>query len=143
MSEKTKTGHCLCGAVHVAAHLVSRGVGACHCTMCQRWTGGPFLALACTPETVFSGEDNITVFSSSEWAERGFCKHCGSPLFYRLKSDGSYYVPVGLFDDHDGLRFATEIFVDRKPAFYSFAEETKKMTEAEVMAMYESVDEKP
>lgn len=141
MIEKTKTGHCLCGAVHVTAQLVDHTVGVCHCSMCLRWAGGPLMAIACTPETAFSGADCITVFPSSEWAERGFCSRCGSSLFYRLKGDGSYYLPVGLFEDHDGLTLATEIFIDRKPAFYSFAEETKTMTEAEVMAMYGAAGE--
>jgi hypothetical protein len=104
--------------------------------MCQRWVGGPVVSVGCTPETVFEGQDAIGVYPSSDWAERGFCKRCGSSLFYRMKSDGSYYLPVGLFDDTEGLTLANEIFIDRKPALYSFAEKTKQMTEAEVMAMF-------
>ena len=136
MSEKTKSGHCLCGAVQVSAVLANAEAGACHCKMCQRWTGGPYVAVACTPETVFEGKDAIGVYPSSEWAERGFCKRCGSPLFYRLKSDGSYYLPVGLLDDTEGLTLVIEVFIDKKPSLYSFAEKTNKMTEAEFMAMY-------
>jgi hypothetical protein len=136
MSEKTKSGHCLCGAVKVSAVLANHEVGACHCKMCQRWTGGPFLAIACTSETVFEGQDAIGVYPSSAWAERGFCKHCGSPLFSRQKSDGAHYLPVGLLDDTEGLTLVNEIFIDRKPSWFSFAEKTSQMTEAEVMAMY-------
>ncbi|MDR2014686.1 MAG: GFA family protein [Azoarcus sp.] len=136
MSEKTKSGHCLCGAVQVSAVLANHEAGVCHCKMCQRWIGGPFVAIACTPETVFKGKDAIVVYPSSDWAERGFCKRCGSPLFYRVKSDGSYYLPVGLLDDTGGLTLVNEIFIDRKPSFYSFAEKTNQMTEAEFMAMF-------
>jgi len=85
---------------------------------------------------VFEGQDAIAVYPSSAWAERGFCKHCGSPLFYRMKSDGSYHLPVGLLDDTEGLTLVNEIFIDRKPSLYSFAEKTHQMTEAEVMAMF-------
>jgi hypothetical protein len=92
--------------------------------------------MGCTPETVFKGQDAIGVYSSSDWAERGFCKHCGSPLFYRLKHDGAYYLPVGLFDDTEDLTLVDEIFIDRKPSLYSFAEKTNKMTGAEFMAMF-------
>ncbi|MDR2926100.1 MAG: GFA family protein [Azoarcus sp.] len=136
MSEKTVSGHCLCGAVQVSAVLASHEVGVCHCTMCQHWTGGPMVSVACSPKTAFAGEEHVTVYPSSAWGERGFCKHCGSALFYRMKSDGSYYIPVGVLDDHEGLKLANEIFIDRKPDFYSFAEKTNKMTEAEVMAMF-------
>jgi hypothetical protein len=136
MPEKMKSGHCLCGAVKVSAVLANFDAGACHCKMCQRWAGGPFVAVSCTPETVFEGQDAIGVYPSSEWAERGFCKHCGSPLFCRQKSDGAYYLPAGLLDDAEGLTLTSEIFIDRKPSWYSFAEKTNRMTEAEVMAMY-------
>jgi len=136
MSEKTRSGHCLCGAVQVSAVLANHEVGVCHCKMCQRWTGGPYIGIACTPETVFENQDAVGVYASSEWAERGFCKRCGSSLFSRMKSDGSYYLPVGLFDDTEGLTLAHEIFIDRKPSLYSFAEKTSQMTEAEFMAMY-------
>ncbi|MCL1826048.1 MAG: GFA family protein [Betaproteobacteria bacterium] len=139
---KTKTGHCLCGAVQVSAVLANHEAGVCHCKMCQRWAGGPFVEVACTPETVFKSQDAVTAYPSSDWAERGFCKHCGSPLFYRLKSDGSYYVPVGLFDDTEDLTLANEIYVDKKPSWYSFAEKTNKMTEAEFLAMFNASQDK-
>ncbi|MDR2174026.1 MAG: GFA family protein [Burkholderiales bacterium] len=138
MSQKTKSGHCLCGAVKVSAVLASNDAGACHCKMCQRWAAGPFVSIPCTPETVFDGQDAITLYPSSDWIERGFCKHCGSPLFARVKSDGSLYLSVGLLDDTEELTLANEIFIDKKPALYSFAEKTNQMTEAEVMAMYAS-----
>jgi hypothetical protein len=136
MTEKTKSGHCLCGAVKISAILANHDAGVCHCKMCQRWTGGPFVAVACTPETVFENPEAVGVYPSSAGAERGFCKHCGSPLFYRLKSDGSYHLPVGVLDDTEGLTLTVEIFIDRKPSWYSFAEKTNQMTEAECMAMY-------
>jgi hypothetical protein len=143
MSEKSKSGHCLCGAVKISAVLANHEAGACHCKMCQRWAGGPFVAIACTPETTFEGQDAIGVYPSSEWAERGFCKHCGSPLFSRVKSDGSYYLPVGLLDDTEDLTLVSEIFIDRKPSWYSFAEKTSQMTEAEVMAMFAAPSGEP
>ncbi|WP_282100132.1 GFA family protein [Thauera aromatica] len=32
-------------------------------------------------------------------ADRGFCRKCGSHLFYRLKKGPHYVLAVGLFDD--------------------------------------------
>jgi len=142
MSEKTKSGHCLCGAVKVSAVLANHEAGACHCKMCQRWVGGPFVAVACTAETVFEGQDAVAIYPSSAWAERAFCKHCGSPLFCRAKGGDSYYLPVGLLDDTEGLTLTSEIFIDRKPSWYSFAEKTNKMTEEETMAMFAAAQDK-
>ena len=129
-------GSCLCGAVRVSLKTTSQGVGACHCSMCRKWAGGPALSLESVSDVEFEGADNISAFSSSEWAERGFCRQCGTHLFYRLKQGGEYSIPVGLLDDAGNLVFDQQIFIDEKPSFYSFANETKTMTAAEVFALY-------
>ena len=94
------------------------------------------MAVDCGTEVACDGEENITVFDSSEWAERGFCNRCGSHLFYRLKGSGQYIMPVGLFGDDTGFSFDHQVFIDEKPSFYDFANETTNMTGAEVFAKY-------
>lgn len=134
--QHSDTGHCLCGAVSIRAEAISNHVGACHCSMCRRWGGGPLLATPCGDAVTFGGEQNITVYGSSDWAERGFCSRCGSHLFYRLKESGEYYMPVGLFDAMDHFSFDHQVFIDEKPDFYRFANSTEEMTGAEVFARY-------
>ena len=129
-------GRCLCGAVRFTARDMSTGVDACHCGMCRRWGGGPLMAVSCGTDVEFEGEEHIAVYDSSDWAERGFCRQCGSHLFYRLKGSGEHQLPVGLFDDQGPFRFVRQVFVDRKPPFYRFADETEEMTEAEVIEKY-------
>lgn len=131
-------GRCLCGAVRLLAPRASRHLDACHCGLCRRWSGGPMLALDCGTELRIRGDRNVTVYDSSEWAQRGFCARCGTHLFYRTRADGNHFVPVGLFDDAEGVRFASQIFVDDKPGYYSFAERTREMTGAEAMAAFEA-----
>jgi hypothetical protein len=129
-------GSCLCGAVHVSAKTMSTNVEACHCRMCQKWTGGPLMVVDCGTDVSIQGEENVTIFNSSEWAERGFCNQCGSNLFYRLKQANKYLLPVGLLESTEGLILDRQIFIDEKPAYYCFANETHNMTGAEVFAMY-------
>ena len=129
-------GSCLCGTVTVQAKEMNAGVGACHCGMCRKWGGGPLLAVDCGIEVSFEGEDAISVFNSSDWAERGFCSKCGSHLFYRLKDSGQYIMPAGIFDNERDLYLQHQIFIDKKPGYYSFNEQTENMTEAEVFEMY-------
>ena len=104
--------------------------------MCRRWTSGPFIGVISGTQVNFTGGDNIATFQSSQWAERGFCSNCGTHLFYRLKEDGHYAIPVGLLDEGEGWVFDEQIFIDEKPAFYSFSNETKNLTGAEVFAQY-------
>lgn len=133
----TATGQCLCGSVKIFAAQANTSVGACHCNMCRQWTGGPLMAVDCGNDVSFEGAEHITCFTSSEWAERAFCKKCGSHLFYKLTISGQYIVPVGLLDMPQPLAFDHQIFIDEKPEFYCFANETKNMTGAEVFAQYQ------
>ena len=136
MQEAMIRGACLCGAVKVSARPKGRDFGACHCSMCRKWTGGPLLAVECEGEVGFEGEDKVSVFASSDWAERGFCSVCGTHLFYRLKEGHLYALPLGLFDDHGNWRFEQQIFIDEKPHSYTFANPTRDMTGAEVFAQF-------
>lgn len=133
-------GQCLCGAVQLTASQVSPSVGACHCRMCRQWTSSPMQTVDCGSNLQIQGEDNVGVYHSSEWAERGFCKQCGSALFYRLKQNGQHFVAAGLFGDLGGFVFDHEVFIDEKPEFYSFANPTKQLTGPEVFAFFSDPD---
>lgn len=132
----TGKGSCLCGAVRFFVPEMKNEVGVCHCDMCRKWTGGPLMSAFCGSEVTFEGEENITVYDSSPWAERGFCKKCGSGLFYRMKETKQYHIPMGIFENCDDMDFVLQVFIDKKPEYYSFADETETMTEAEVFAKY-------
>jgi hypothetical protein len=129
-------GSCLCGAVSLSTTSIDRHIAACHCSVCRKWGGGALLAVECGSDVSFKGEENIGIYQSSEWAERGFCNKCGSHLFYRLKQNHQYYIPAGIFDNDEGLVFEHQVFIDEKPAYYSFANETKNMTGAELFAQF-------
>ena len=43
---------------------------------------------------------------------------------------------IALFDNAENIVFDHQVFIDKKPAYYSFANETHDMTEAEIFAKY-------
>jgi hypothetical protein len=131
-----RSGSCLCGAVTITADTASKEAGACHCDMCRKWGGGPLLAVDCGTAVSIEGEDSVTVFESSEWAERAFCKHCGSHLFYRFKESQQHIIPAGFLSNEDTLVFDHQIFIDQKPSYYEFSNKTVEMTAEEVFAKY-------
>lgn len=130
------TGSCLCGGVTLTAQAVNPNADACHCGMCRKWGGGPLLAVECGSKVSFTGEENIAIFDSSVWAERGFCRQCGTHLFYRLKESPRYAIPAGLLDSEGQLSLHQQIFIDEKPAFYAFANDTRNLTGEEVFAQH-------
>jgi len=129
------SGQCLCGAVRFEAEAVEPRVSACHCIMCQRWAGGPFIT-ASADKVTFQGEEHLTRYRSSDWAERGFCNVCGSNLFYHLLKLDSHELCLGSLDDKQGLSMTSEIFVDSKPEAYVFAGDHERLTEAETLARF-------
>jgi len=133
---KTITGSCLCNNVKITAPNISSKVWACHCTTCRGWGGGPFLSVDCGTDVAFEGEENISVYDSSKWAERGFCKQCGTHLFYRIKENQQYAMPVGLFDKDENFEFDIQVFIDEKPEYYCFSNETRNLTGAEAFAEF-------
>lgn len=128
-------GACLCGAVSIGVRD-RRDIEVCHCGMCRRWGGGPLFALHCGQDIELTGAESVSRYASSPWAERAFCSACGSHLYYKLLPTGEYIVPAGLFGDIPAAVFTTQIFIDKKPNYYTFAEKTATLTEAEVFAKY-------
>ena len=134
-----RTGHCLCGSVaFVARGLTPDKASVCHCDMCLRWAGGPWIAMF-VESLEFSKDETLTWRQSSKWAERAFCSACGSSLFWRLTAEGKYQgttsVTLGCLDDKTGVTLVKEWFIDKKPDAYTLAGDRECITEAEAFAM--------
>jgi hypothetical protein len=128
-------GTCLCGAISIKTPD-KKSIDACHCGMCRRWGGGPALGISCGTDVQIDGAEKLKVYLSSEWAERAFCSECGTHIFYRLLPTNEYFVPAGLFQDDIEFEFTEQIFIDQKPDYYEFANQTLRLTEAEVFAKF-------
>jgi hypothetical protein len=131
----TIKGRCLCGAVTFKANVAKREVDICHCGMCRRWAAGPYVGFGHDGAVLFEGTENIGIYKSSEWA---FCKLCGSSLYCHLLGTDHYYLSAGALDDQTGLVLTAQIFIDEKPAYYDLANETPKLTGADVFAAFNS-----
>jgi len=94
------TGGCQCGAVRYRATARHKSASICHCRMCQKAVGGYFAALCRLPDDRLTWtRGQPAVFASSDQADRGFCRDCGTPLFYRWKGGGFTSVTLGSLDD--------------------------------------------
>ena len=135
-SNSVKSGKCLCGAVELVITNMTDKIGVCHCGTCRNWGGGPFLSIDAGNRVKINGKESVAIYDSSDWAERGFCQKCGTHLFYRIKQNQHYHVLAGLMGAGDDSRLDHQIFIDKKPAFYSFAEQTENYTGDQVFAMF-------
>jgi len=93
------TGGCQCGAVRFAVFAQPVRIGLCHCRMCQKAVGGPFISLADVRHEDFAWtRGKPASFRSSTIAERDFCAACGTPLSYRQIGGPNIELTTGSFD---------------------------------------------
>ncbi|MEM9989231.1 MAG: GFA family protein, partial [Pseudomonadota bacterium] len=90
----TASGSCLCGEVKFTATPAEKKVGVCHCDICRTQTAGPFFGIDCGDSLEIEDTPFLGIYRSSEWAERGFCKKCGTVLFWRTHDHSSNIVSV-------------------------------------------------
>ncbi|MGB1014990.1 MAG: GFA family protein [Nannocystaceae bacterium] len=109
---------------------------ACHCKMCQRWSSGMFMGAHATMFKITQGAEAVSTYKSSAWAERSFCKVCGSNLYYSMNSMEGVSVGLGLFDSVEGLTCENEYFVDLRLQNLAFTNKTNAMTSAEIKAKF-------
>jgi len=139
----TAAGKCLCGAVIFCIAEAIEKVSVCHCTMCRRWNSGPMMAVH--PESGIEIETGETLswYRSSEWAERGFCRTCGTSLFWRLADGtGGMVASAGAIEGLADAQLERHIFVDEKPRYYEFKDDAPRLTAAETIALFTGGGEK-
>ena len=143
-SASSLIGHCLCRAVTITvAGDHDPRVGACHCRMCQRWSGGLFLCFRAAASAV-TIEGEVARYHSSSFAERAFCPRCGSHLWFNDVAEGGepkqYELMPGLFDAARAWPLRSEIYVDRALACLRLTGDHRRKTRAEYEAENPFVD---
>src|SRR5271165_2644140 len=109
------TGGCQCGAVRYRLDSEPAGANVCHCRMCQKASGGPFMAFAGVRlDQLVWTRGNPKVFMSSVIAERGFCAECGTPLTYRLLDRARIAVTICSLDAPATLAPARQFGLESK-----------------------------
>lgn len=117
------SGSCSCGAVRFRTRGELRPVVYCHCSQCRKQTGHFYAATNVDAKMLdIEGEDAITWYAASPQARRGFCRTCGSALFWRENGSDWISILAGLFDQPTGLVGGYHIFVADKGDYYEIAD---------------------
>ncbi len=118
------TGRCLCGAVAFEAARDRDHADACHCGQCRRWSGNYWASVNVDFASlkITKGEKKLGWYRSSELVRRGFCKDCGTALFWHADQHKDYAhriaIGVGALDEPTGVRITEHIFVRDKGDYY-------------------------
>ncbi len=116
-------GSCLCGAVTFEIEGDLAAPDACHCSKCRKQTGH-YLASTDVPKDrlTIRGGENVGWYQSSEKVRRGFCKTCGSSLFWDPPHRDWIGVAMGAFDTPTQTHLKMHIFVAEKGDYYDIAD---------------------
>ncbi len=112
MAEAVFSGGCLCGAVRYRAAGPMRGASICHCSMCRKAGGAPYMAFV-TVQRAHIGYEGAepTLYRSSDIASRGFCARCGTALTWESdRSRDEVDLAIATLDDPAAIPPLDQIF---------------------------------
>lgn len=117
-TDKTLTnGSCFCGAVSFSASGPSKWCAHCHCSMCRKTHGAGYVTWVGYEQdqvTFTLGEDQLTWFDSSPGAQRGFCRQCGSSMFFRSERwPGELHIALGCVHGEIDRQPDANVFFDQ------------------------------
>ena len=76
-------GSCACGRIQYQTEGQPLAVNACHCSICQRVSGGPYIGFVDFAASEFQWTRQPDLWQAGDVAERGYCKACGSTMSMR------------------------------------------------------------
>ncbi|GGB32632.1 aldehyde-activating protein [Roseibium aquae] len=116
-------GGCECGQVRFEVRDVRETVTVCHCSQCRRTSGHLWASTKAPFEKLrFTADTGLSWYASSGFAKRGFCKFCGSSLFYRLNDEEGIAIAAGCLDTPTNLEVSKHIFVKDKADYYDITD---------------------
>ena len=113
-------GSCNCGKVRFHGKGPWRDISYCHCGQCQKMSGHHFAATSIEKKDLsFDTDEGLSWYASSDYAKRGFCRYCGSPLFFAVNDADRISILVGSLDSQDiDIKEGRHIFVKDKKNYY-------------------------
>lgn len=119
----TVSGRCECGSVRFEVKGELPSPVACHCKMCRQSSGHFWASTGFRRERLtMNHESGLEWYQSSENVRRGFCKDCGSSLFFD-EVDGPWIsVSMGSLDSPSNATLSGHIFVANKGDYYTIGD---------------------
>ena len=117
-------GSCLCGVIRFQVEGDLNPPDACHCSQCRK-SSGHFWASTDVAKSALhiQGEESLVWYASSERVRRGFCRQCGSSLFWDPIHRDKIAVAMGAFEAPTQTRLHMHIFVADKGDYYDIADD--------------------
>ncbi len=135
-AERRYAGSCLCGAVVYEIDGPLRPVVGCHCEQCRKTSGHHVAATQGYWNRLrFVRDAGLAWYRSSDTAARGFCKTCGSSLFWRRHDHEMVSICAGTLESPTGLEMSCHIHSQTAGAYYTLDDGLPQIGQSELAAM--------
>ena len=110
------TGGCFCGDIRYEFAGEGYPIVNCHCSMCRKISGAPFVTWAVVPNSAFSYSSGTpAMLQSSDSGTRYFCDKCGTPVVCtNSKHPDIVDVTVGSLDNPEAFSPTMEIYEESR-----------------------------
>src|SRR5690606_14686972 len=118
-------GSCLCGTLRYEVDGPFTAMLNCHCSMCRKRHGAPFVTIAVAKLAAFrwlEGEGSLGRYTSSPNREWSFCTTCGATAPLLIPQAGIALVPAGALDGDPGIRVQAHMFVGSKAPWHTISD---------------------
>jgi len=121
------TGGCLCGEVRFEIHGTLMDVIDCHCSKCRRFHGHVGAYTATDRENLVLLQSHTlkwfrSVTDETPNVHRGFCRECGSSLFWDPRGKPRISIAAGALDEPTGLTTAGHVWVSQIGDYYEITD---------------------
>jgi hypothetical protein len=123
------SGGCLCGEVRYEVQGPLRNVINCHCSKCRRTHGHLAAYTSVRREYLLLTRQGglkwyRSVTDETPNVHRGFCKECGSSLFWDPKGIGdNIAISAGSLDSTTGLKTIGHVWVSQAGNYYEITDD--------------------
>jgi hypothetical protein len=128
-------GSCLCGAVAYTTDAAPVMAAVCHCTHCQKQSGGAFSVNVAIPK----GSLQFTAGRTAVFEDKGssglpvyrhFCSSCGSPIFSDVTATPQLdWLKAGTLDDASWVKPVANIWCQSAQGWVAYPEDVPRFAQ--------------
>lgn len=109
-------GGCFCESLRYEIDPGDSSVVNCHCSMCRRTSGAPFVTWILLSDEQFElTQGRPAVLKSSDHGTRWFCASCGTPIaFLTTQRPGKIDITVCSLDDPDSCPPSEDVYTESR-----------------------------
>ena len=123
-------GFCECRRVRFEVEGEINDFSHCHCSQCRRLHGAAYATFAGVLRNQFryvSGENDVSVYDSSDSHHRIFCSNCGSNIMVALEEEpDSYYLNMSAIDGDPSRTKGYHIYIGSKAPWHEISDDLEK-----------------